>query len=205
MTDPRSWDAVVMAERFADGLATEAELDAASVVANDIHLDTEGRVKRYAAEAAFQCAALYEEGWQVLIAWQAAALAIEGEALERSIGQDSSTELTDIMDSWAEAHLGSGRIMGWTDANPDADISVLLRCIVGNPFRPVTCDPSWRTSTVVGLAEAIYADRAFDRLPIMADALEDAGCTHPGVQSHCRGDGPHARGCWVIDLILGKA
>jgi hypothetical protein len=80
----------------------------------------------------------------------------------------------------------------------------LLRCIVGNPFRPVACDPSWRTSAVVGLAEAIYAERAFDRLSILADALEDAGCTHPDVLTHCRGDGPHARGCWVVDLILGK-
>jgi hypothetical protein len=81
----------------------------------------------------------------------------------------------------------------------------LLRCIVGNPFRPVACDPSWRTATAVGLAEVIYAERAFDRLPILADALEDAGCTHPGVLAHCRGDGPHARGCWVVDLVLGKA
>ncbi|HET6572444.1 MAG TPA: hypothetical protein VFG68_02490 [Fimbriiglobus sp.] len=83
-------------------------------------------------------------------------------------------------------------------------MAALLRCIVGYPFRPVACDPSWRTSTVVGLAEAIYADRVFDRLPILADALEDAGCTHPDVLAHCRGDGPHARGCWVVDLILGK-
>jgi hypothetical protein len=81
----------------------------------------------------------------------------------------------------------------------------LLRCIVGNPFRPVTCNPSWRTSTAVSLAEAIYAERAFDRLPILADALEEAGCTQPDVLTHCRGDGPHARGCWVVDLILGKA
>ncbi|HVK19346.1 MAG TPA: hypothetical protein VM533_20600 [Fimbriiglobus sp.] len=81
----------------------------------------------------------------------------------------------------------------------------LLRCIVGNPFRPVACDPSWRTSTAVGLADAIYSERSFDRLPILADALEEAGCTHPDVLAHCRGDGPHARGCWVVDLILGKS
>jgi hypothetical protein len=79
-----------------------------------------------------------------------------------------------------------------------------IRCILGNPFRPVSLDPSWLTSTVVALAEGIYADRAFDRLPILAGALEDAGCGHADILAHCRGDGPHARGCWVVDLVLGK-
>jgi hypothetical protein len=63
---------------------------------------------------------------------------------------------------------------------------------------------SWRTETVMALARAIQIDRAFDRLPILADALEDAGCDHPDVLAHCRGPGPHARGCWVVDLVLGK-
>ena len=81
----------------------------------------------------------------------------------------------------------------------------LLRCIVGDPFRPVTFAPEWRTSTAVALAQAIYTERAFDRLPVLADALEEAGCDHPDVLAHCRGDGPHARGCWVVDGVLGKA
>ena len=80
----------------------------------------------------------------------------------------------------------------------------LLRCAVGNPFRPVAIDPQWLTSTVVALAEGIYADRAFDRLPILADALQDAGCGNEDVLTHCRDAGPHARGCWVVDLLLGK-
>ncbi|MBA4064588.1 MAG: hypothetical protein C0501_12920 [Isosphaera sp.] len=80
----------------------------------------------------------------------------------------------------------------------------LLRDIVGNPFRPVTADPAWVTSTVVQLAAGVYAERAFDRLPILADALQDAGCDHPDVLAHCRGLGPHVRGCWVVDLVLGK-
>jgi hypothetical protein len=79
-----------------------------------------------------------------------------------------------------------------------------LRCIFGNPFRPVAADPGWLTSTVVELAQGIYADRSFDRLPILADALQDAGCDNPDVLDHCRGPGPHARGCWVVDLVLGK-
>jgi hypothetical protein len=54
------------------------------------------------------------------------------------------------------------------------------------------------------LAEGIYADRAWDRLPVLADALEDAGCGDPAVLGHLRGPGPHARGCWVVDLVLGK-
>ena len=81
----------------------------------------------------------------------------------------------------------------------------LLRDIFGNPFRPVALDPAWRSSTVAALAEAIYADRAFDRLPILADALEDAGCTSAEVLEHCRQPGEHARGCWVVDLVLGKS
>jgi hypothetical protein len=76
--------------------------------------------------------------------------------------------------------------------------------IFGNPFRPVAHDLSWLTPTVVALADAIYADRAFDRMPVLADALEEAGCDHSDVLAHCRGDGPHARVCWVVDLVLGK-
>jgi hypothetical protein len=80
----------------------------------------------------------------------------------------------------------------------------LLRDVFGNPFRPVAVDPSWLTSTVVCLAEGIYQDRAFDRLPILADALMDAGCDNDDVLSHCRSDGPHVRGCWVVDLLTGR-
>jgi hypothetical protein len=91
-----------------------------------------------------------------------------------------------------------------TRAAVEGEYAPLLRCVVGNPFRPVAADPAWRTSTVVALAEAVYADRAWDRLPILADALEDAGCTDPAVLGHLRGPGPHARGCWAVDLLLGK-
>jgi hypothetical protein len=84
-------------------------------------------------------------------------------------------------------------------------LAELVRDLFGNPYRPVKFDRSWRTSTAVGLADGIYADRAFDRLPILADALEEAGCDNADMLAHCRGDGPHARGCWVVDLVLGKA
>lgn len=76
--------------------------------------------------------------------------------------------------------------------------------VFGNPFRPVSADPRWLTSTVVALAEGIYQDLAFDRMPILADALEEAGCDNADILSHCRGDGPHVRGCWVVDLLTGR-
>jgi biotin carboxyl carrier protein len=79
-----------------------------------------------------------------------------------------------------------------------------LRDIFGNPFRPVAIDPRWLTSTVVDLAGGIYEERAFERMPILADALMDAGCDNEEIIAHCRGDGPHVRGCWVVDLLLGK-
>jgi hypothetical protein len=81
----------------------------------------------------------------------------------------------------------------------------LLRCVYGPlPFRTVTAAAAWLKSTVVALAKGIYQDRAFDSMPILADALQDAGCADEDILSHCRGPGPHVRGCWVVDLVLGK-
>jgi hypothetical protein len=81
----------------------------------------------------------------------------------------------------------------------------LLRDVFGAlPFRPVAVDPLWRTVDVLGLARGIYEDRAFDRLPLLADALMDAGCAEEQLLAHCRSEGPHVRGCWAVDLVLGK-
>ena len=82
----------------------------------------------------------------------------------------------------------------------------LLRDIVGNPFRPATFDPAWRTSTVVALARQMYDSRDFTAMPILADALQDAGCTSDAILGHCRdAHATHVRGCWVVDLVLGKS
>jgi hypothetical protein len=81
----------------------------------------------------------------------------------------------------------------------------LFRDIFGNPFRRMELNPSWLTSDVTALAAGIYADRAFDRMPILADALQDGGCDDELVLAHCRDtDQIHVRGCWVVDVILGK-
>ena len=88
--------------------------------------------------------------------------------------------------------------------NVPSRVAGLMRDIVGNPFRPVTLDPRWLTPNVVALAQTIYDERAFERMPILADALMDAGCDSADVLEHCRKGGEHVRGCWVVDLLLGK-
>jgi hypothetical protein len=104
---------------------------------------------------------------------------------------------------------------GWLDVAEDRprrlkqrrrqkELADLVRDVFGNPFRPVAFDPGWRTSDVTDLARGIYEDRAFDRLPLLADALMDAGCDQSEPLAHGRGGGPHVRGCWVVDLILSK-
>jgi hypothetical protein len=82
--------------------------------------------------------------------------------------------------------------------------TTLLRDIVGNPFRPLNFDPSWQTLSAVRLAQSIYDERAFDKMPELADALERAGCHDEAILGHCREPGEHVRGCWVVDLVLGK-
>jgi hypothetical protein len=92
----------------------------------------------------------------------------------------------------------------WNENGFGIDDAAFLRCIQGNPFRPVTFSPQWRTDTAVTLARQMYDSRDFSAMPILADALQDAGCVSDAILDHCRGPGPHVRGCWVVDLVLGK-
>jgi hypothetical protein len=80
----------------------------------------------------------------------------------------------------------------------------VARDIFGNPFRPGVLAQSWRTDRAVALARGMYESRDFSPMPILADVLEEAGCDDSEVLDHCRGPGPHVRGCWVVDLVLGK-
>jgi hypothetical protein len=80
----------------------------------------------------------------------------------------------------------------------------LVTDIFGNPFRPVTFSPAWRTDTALSLAAQMYEAREFSAMPILADALQDAGCDSAEILDHCRGPGPHVRGCWVVDRVLGR-
>jgi hypothetical protein len=85
--------------------------------------------------------------------------------------------------------------------------SAILRDVFGNPFRQVSLDPSsvmCGGAKLMSIAQAIYDNRGFDRLPLLADALEGAGCTNAYLLAHCRQLGPHFKGCWAVDLILGK-
>jgi hypothetical protein len=86
--------------------------------------------------------------------------------------------------------------------------AALLRCLLGPlPFHLPLLEASWLFSSdriAVKLARTIYSERAFHLLPILADALEDGGCADELILTHCRGPGPHARGCWLVDCLLGK-
>jgi hypothetical protein len=121
-----------------------------------------------------------EQGRKVTYPPQAARA--QGEALERVAGQ---VGLAAEWEQQAQAHCD------------------LLRDIIGNPFRPVAFSPEWGTDTVLALARQIRESRDFSAMPILADALQDAGCDNADILDHCRGPGPHVRGCWVVDLVLG--
>jgi hypothetical protein len=174
--DPRSRTAVRVAERFADGGATADALATAHRAARSI-------IGRFSRGESYTDAERFS-----------------GTAACSNIASDDPDH--GLLWAWkdaAETRLEAGA--KWhTELATTCD---LIRCIFGNPFRTVTVDPAWLTSTVTALARGIYDERAFDRLPILADALQDAGCEDADLLDHCRGPGPHARGCWAVDLVLG--
>jgi hypothetical protein len=108
----------------------------------------------------------------------------------------------------SSARVIAGNAAQWARRDEPKKQSQLLRGVLGDPFRPSRVEASWlrwNDGTIPRIAQGIYEQRAFDRLPILHDALLDAGCDDEDILAHCRGAGPHVRGCWVIDLILGKS
>jgi hypothetical protein len=106
------------------------------------------------------------------------------------------------------AHLGLLLTFLTSEGLPLIRQAVLIRDIVRGPLRPIRFHASWRTwnhGVCLRIAKAIYQDRSFNQLPILADALEEAGCSDTDILDHCRSGGEHVRGCWVIDALLGKS
>lgn len=121
------------------------------------------------------------------------------EAAARSHGEGLARRCT-----YARAKQGLELLLLYNDTRPE--VVPLLHEVFGNPFDPVALEPAWLThegGLIPRLARAIYEERAWDRMPILADALEDAGCSDPRILEHCRSDAAHAKGCWVIDLLTG--
>jgi hypothetical protein len=90
-------------------------------------------------------------------------------------------------------------------AENGAPAAQAVRDIFGNPFRPITFSPAWRTDTAISLAKQMHESRDFSAMPILADALQDAGCDDEDILDHCRDTTvPHVRVCWVVDLVLSR-
>jgi hypothetical protein len=175
LKDEPSRAAVTVAERYADGLASSRETTAAWEAAD-------GVVKSL----------LYGRASEAALAYAAA--------------------LTTAL--WAPAQWGAleaarqVRQCGLVDKEQEqASQIALLRCIFSNPFHAITLDPAWLTwqgGLLVSMARRMYDSRNFVDMPVLADALEEAGCSDVDILAHCRQPGPHVRGCWAVDLLLGK-
>jgi hypothetical protein len=106
---------------------------------------------------------------------------------------------------WANASWGTFQVFGVTcEIVGRPGQMEILDCVFGIPFRPLTINPNWLTSTVLALAQGIYSEKAFDRMPILADALQDAGCDNEEILQHCHRPSEHVRGCWVVDLLTDR-
>jgi hypothetical protein len=189
LNDP-SRNAVVIAEEYADGLRSRKDLKAArdavnATIPEEDHDDPSPAPAR-------------PSDW--------ARMAANGTVWTCNYARDSSAADTVARDARYAVSPGEGAEEG--------SQCHLIRDILGNPFRPASLDSAWLTwhdGTITRLAQAIYEDRQLpaghlntSRLAVLADALEDAGCTDEDILDHCRGEGPHVRGCWVVDLLLGK-
>jgi hypothetical protein len=178
LTDERSRRAVEVGEGFADGKREEKELSTSkrhALAALTANLSTAG--PRQAARAA--TCTVYSQG-------------------------DPLWGPYDGIRSAAEA---AAKTIPWRAAR---QVQMDLARDLFGPllFRPVTVDPAWLSwggGTIRKLAASIYNTRRFEDMPVLGDALEEAGCDNPEILSHCRGGGPHARGCWLLDLLLGKS
>jgi len=197
--DDIAWRAVEVAERYADLLANHDELVAAADAVDVLVMETlirDGAITLAfaTAKAASGAANMENEGGDPVTAAERAAFAVYRAGFNATHG------------IWEQAyylHLDSA-----TRDNPEiAAQCELLRCVFGNPFNRASPDLfalGLAHRELRPLARSIYEEQAFARLPILAESLEDADCSDAAILAHCRGSGPHVRGCWVVDLLLGK-
>jgi hypothetical protein len=191
-----SREAARTVERYSDELASRDELKLAHRSAHTACAELEQAMWKAATEG-FQLFDGPSPGTEEEID-----AAIQNEALATKLAHASL--LPTVAAESDPAFTGHLPLLDYADELVLADWACFLRDIFANPFRSVTLDPCWLTPQAVVLAQAIYEERAFDRLRILADALEEAGCTNAGLLDHCRGPGPHVKGCWLVDLLLGK-
>jgi hypothetical protein len=186
LTDERAQSAIEAVERFADGGEKVGGRRAARRAAQAVQLTASRGTLRYAAGAVFEAA--HKDGSKPWVVRDVAHLASTAQAF----------------------HAGDLHSPAWNAAAAAERLhqAALLRDLFGNPFRPkLSVAPhvlGWGGGLVPKLARAVYDDRRFADLPILADALEEAGCADADVLAHCRAGGEHARGCWVVDLLLDK-
>jgi hypothetical protein len=119
-------------------------------------------------------------------------------------GAASGLPLERLVASNDTAWQSRGELDVFEEENAVTRFADFARDIFGNPFQPVQINSSWTTVPVTSLAETIYQERRFADLPILADALEEAGCSESAILDHCHGEGMHVRGCWVVDLVTGR-
>jgi hypothetical protein len=175
--------AIEVSEAFADGRATKEELEQAREAAR------EAAMRRW--RTGYETCRL-DAKHETTILWRAARAA--------ELAADKQPGM---------AAMVSGPIIAMDVSPRGRDQEnryqvALIRELVGDPFRPLGINRAWLKGTIRHLAQSIDEEQAFSELPVLADALEDAGCTDEAMLSHLRSPGPHQRGCWVIDLLLGK-
>jgi hypothetical protein len=180
LPDDRLHEVVDTAERFADGQAGDVELSRATGVAN---------------------AAVEWEARNDMTSWQSHAAEVVAAAVAYPV--EEYTAVDELL-TYVQAEYGLFAGLEVVRERTRPILANLVRDLIGNPFRPVAFSPAWRTDTALALARQMYDSRDFGAMSILADALQDAGCDNEDALGHCRGPGPHVRGCWVVDLVLGK-
>lgn len=212
--DDRSSCAVEVAERHADGLASDEELQLAALDAHEAHTATLAALGKVGSS--IEWGAAYAADSNPIHAANTVIWMVRWPRLQQVPLRPVFGSVPDLVPCILERRTGPlARLRGrWkitkvreplpTGADHPTQCR-LIRDIFGNPFRPVTFDVEWRSSTAVALAKQIYASRDFSTMPILADALQDAGCENGDILKHCRKPGTHVRGCWVVDGILGQS
>jgi hypothetical protein len=154
---------------------------------------------------AVDVAEMFADGLVGSLEMRAARLACQGAGGQASWYAAATNPETAARNAARSAQAGANNSPFGTKADELLCQAELLQEIFGSlHFRQVTVDPTWMTPAVVQLAHSIYNDRAFEQMPKLADALHEAGCDNEEILSHCREIESHVRGCWLLDLLLGK-